>query len=131
MWILLRPHYLFYTYLSLISAFFYLPSSSWKAFQIYLSCSPSKWLFSKWIRLPQFSLYIHSGLLLRKISKQFPYISISTFLIFSVIWLRMMRLKYNSFDADIGIQIIEELIQIKRKPTEKYKFRFCCPSCWS
>ena len=54
------------------------------------------------------------------------------FLIFSVIWVRMMRLKYNSFDADIGIQIIEELIQIanKRKPTEKYKFCFCCPGCW-
>ena len=51
------------------------------------------------------SLRIHSWPSLGKISKQFLYKYQCT-LIFSVTWLGMIPLKYNSFDTDMGIQMM-------------------------
>ena len=53
------------------------------------------------------NLCIRSGPSLGKMSKQFQYkYRYQRILIFSVIWLGMMQLKYNSFDTDIRIQIM-------------------------
>ena len=57
------------------------------------------------MELPQFSLslFINSWRSLEKMSKQYQY---ECTLIFSVIWLGMIQLKYNSFNADMGIQMM-------------------------
>ena len=53
------------------------------------------------------SLCIHSRASLGKVFRQFLYkYQYQCILIFAVIWLRMIRLKYNSFDIDMGIQIM-------------------------
>ena len=64
--------------------------------------------FLNGLNFPSFLyLCIHSGPSLVKMSKQFLYkYRYQRILIFSVICLGKMRLKYNSFDTDIGIQIM-------------------------
>ena len=82
----LRSNYLFYTYLSVISAScFFSISFILKHFK----WSPNKWKFSKQIELPQLSLSlcIYFGPLLGKMSEQFlyryqlTYINISSYLV--------------------------------------------------
>ena len=107
MWILLHPHDLLYPYLSLTPFFFFIKLRE-NLSNLLIKFS-RKWKFSKWIELKQFSLSlcIYSELSLLKMSKQFLYkYQYQHILIFSVIWLDMKRLKYNSFDTDIVIQIM-------------------------
>ena len=107
MWILLHSHDLLYPYLSLTPFFFLI--KLWENLSNLLIKFSRKWKFPKWIELKQFSLSlcIYSGLSLVKMSKQFLYkYQYQRILIFSVIWLDMKRLKYNSFDTDIVIQIM-------------------------
>ena len=62
----------------------------------------NEWNFSSVL-----SLCIHSGSWLGKIYKQFLYKNqYQLIFILSVIWLGMMRLKYNSSDNDIGTQMM-------------------------
>ena len=49
-------------------------------------------------------------------SKQFLYkYQYQCILIFSVIWLGMIRLKHNSFDNDMGIQMMQKESQQKNR----------------
>ena len=52
-------------------------------------------------------LCIHFQSSLGKVCKQFLYkYQFQAILIFPIIWLGMIRLKYNSFDTDMGIQMM-------------------------
>ena len=66
------------------------------------------------------SFCIHSGPLLGKMFKQFLHkYQYQSILIFLVIWIRMIRLKYNSFNTDMGSQMMQS-----KKETQKKNINF-------
>ena len=110
----MRPHYLLYTYLPLIPASFLFSIKLCERLSnlIILVFKQMKVLQMNRISPFSLSLCIHFLPSLGKVSKQFLYKFI---LIFSVIWLGMIRLKYRSFKTDMGIQMMQRESQQKNR----------------